>query len=106
MSSSVDERFGDLIDEFVGERGVTPPTGTGGFGRSALRVEGRIFAMLVRGALVVKLPKARVDELVGAGAGTRFDAHKGTPMKEWFSLGPGADADWSELAREALAFGR
>ena len=52
-----DERYEDLVDELVGVAGVTPPRGGGsGFGRSALRFYGRIFAMLVRGRLVVKLP--------------------------------------------------
>jgi hypothetical protein len=39
-----------------------------GFGSSALKVEGRIFAMLTsRSEFVVKLPRERVDEtLVGA----------------------------------------
>jgi hypothetical protein len=48
-------RFEDLVDELVGCEGVTPPRGGSGFGRSALRWEKRIFAMLVRGRLVVKL---------------------------------------------------
>jgi hypothetical protein len=52
----------------------------------------------------VKLPRARVDTLVGSGAGVRFDANKGTPMKEWFCLDAGADLTWSDLAREALEF--
>jgi len=51
-----DERYEDLIDELVGAAGVTPPRGGAGFGRSALRYQGKIFAMLVRGRLVVKLP--------------------------------------------------
>jgi hypothetical protein len=37
---------------------------------------GRIFATLVRGQLVVKLPRSRVYELVSAGEGVRFDANK------------------------------
>jgi hypothetical protein len=62
--------------------------------------------MLVRGHLVVKLPQARVDDLVTAGHGERFDASKGTPMKEWFSLDPQDELAWLPLAREALAFAR
>ena len=58
-----DERDEDLIDELVGTAGVTPPRGGGGFGRSALRYQGKIFAMLVRGRLVVKLPARRVEAL-------------------------------------------
>ena len=60
-------RFEDLVDQLVGCAGVTPPRGGGGFGRSALRWEKKIFAMLVRGRLVVKLPAPRVDALVSGG---------------------------------------
>ena len=103
---TAEERFADLVDELIGTPGVTPPRGGSGFGRSALRWEKRIFAMLVRGSLVVKLPAPRVDALVGAGAGARFDASKGTPMKEWFSLDPESELPWLPLAREALDFAR
>jgi hypothetical protein len=44
--------------------------------------------------------------LVGSGAGVHFDANKGTPMKEWFSLDPESDLDWLDLGREALEFAR
>ncbi|MGW2718870.1 hypothetical protein [Streptomyces sp. NPDC001492] len=98
-----EERFDDLVSELLGLPGVTPPGGSG-FGRSALRVHGKIFAMLVRGQLVVKLPKERVDALVDAEEGGHFDANKGTPMKEWFALSPESALDWSPLAREALTF--
>jgi hypothetical protein len=99
-----EERFEDLVDDLVGCPGVTPPRGGSGFGRSALRWEKKIFAMLVRGRLVVKLPAARVDALVAGGDGVRFDANKGTPMKEWFSLDPESELAWVPLAREALDF--
>jgi hypothetical protein len=98
------ERFDELVAEYVATRGVTPPGETGGFGRGALRIDGKIFAMFVRGRLVVKLPKARVDELVNAGEGERFDANKGTPMKEWFSLDPASRLAWRPLSEEAFAF--
>ncbi|MBO0830454.1 MAG: hypothetical protein J2P28_06445 [Actinobacteria bacterium] len=62
--------------------------------------------MLVRGALVVKLPEARVAELIAAGEGTAFDANKGTPMREWLSVDPASRLDWVWLASEALEFAR
>ena len=101
-----EHRYEDLVDEFAGEDGVLPPRDGSGFGRSAPRYRGKIFAMLVRGRLAVKLPRPRVDELVAGGGGERFDANKGTPMKEWFSLDPESDLAWSPLAREALDFAR
>jgi hypothetical protein len=102
----MEKRYEDLVDGLLGTAGVTPPRGGGGFGRSALRFQNKIFAMLVRGRLVVKLPADRVDALVSAGDGVRFDANKGTPMKEWFSLDPRSRLAWLPLAREALDFAR
>jgi hypothetical protein len=101
-----EERFQDLVDELMGAEGVTPPSGGSGFGRSALRYRRKIFAMFVRGQLVVKRPAPRVDELVTGGHGDRFDANKGTPMREWFSLDSGSALPWPPLAREALDFAR
>ena len=101
-----EQRYEDLVDEFAGLDGVLPPRGGSGFGRGALRYRRKIFAMFVRGQLVVKLPGKRVDELVAGGHGERFDANKGTPMKEWFRLDPESELTWPALAREALDFAR
>jgi len=100
------ERFDELVAEYADVSGVSPPEahGSSGFGSSALKVDGRIFAMFVRGRLVLKLPRGRVDELVAAGEGVRFDANKGTPMKEWLSLDPESGLVWRSLSDEALAF--
>ncbi len=98
------ERYEELIDALVGLPGVTPPASTRGFGRSAVKFNGKIFVMFVRGRLVVKLAEERVSELVDDGCGVRFDANKGTPMREWLSLDPDCDLDWIPLAREALIF--
>ena len=98
------QRYADLVDDLMGTDGVIPPRGGAGFGRSALRYHGKIFAMFVRGSLVLKLPAWRVTELVRSGEGDHFDANKGTPMKEWLSLDPESKLDWLALAREALDF--
>jgi hypothetical protein len=58
------------------------------------------------GQLVVMLPRQRVDALIAAGIGTRFDPGHGRLMKEWLALNPSADQEWLPLAREALEFGR
>lgn len=100
------ERYEDLVDDLAGQDGVTPPQGGAGFGRSAIRFNGKIFAMFVRGQLVLKLPEERIDDLIAAGHGARFDANKGTPMREWLSIGPGSEEPWLPLAQEALSFAR
>jgi TfoX/Sxy family transcriptional regulator of competence genes len=75
------------------------------FGSASLKVHDHILAMVtLDGEFVVKLPKARVDELVESGAGERFDAHRGRPMKEWLVVHSESDKEWLQLAREALAF--
>jgi hypothetical protein len=99
-----DAKYAALVRQMAGG-GVTHVAEGSGFGSSGqLKVGGRIFAMLVRGGLVLKLPRARVDELVDSGHGTRFDAGKGTPMREWFVLSPASSKRWLPLAEEALVF--
>jgi len=102
---SSESRYADLVEKLAGRPGVTHIAEGKGFGSSGqLKVHGRIFAMLVRGALVLKLPRARVDELVECGAGSRFDAGKGKPMREWFVLSSTSPRRWLPLAEEALDF--
>jgi TfoX/Sxy family transcriptional regulator of competence genes len=98
-----------MVEAFRGQPNVTLPADVpqseNAFGSSALKVNNRIFAMLVRGTLVVKLPKPGVDALVASGAGERYDPrHDGRLMKEWVTIDPASDMDWLSLAREALAF--
>jgi hypothetical protein len=74
------------------------------FGATALKANGRIFAMLVQDRLVVKLPAARVDKLVGQRAGDRFDPGHGRLQKQWLSVRSDQPVDWLALASEAEAF--
>jgi hypothetical protein len=99
---SAEQRFEQLATGFVADPEVAEGTGFGS--ARGLRVKGKIFAMLVKGELVVKLPKERVDALVASGAGTQFDPGHGRLMKEWASVPPESAADWERLAGEALKF--
>jgi hypothetical protein len=72
---------------------------------NAFSVNGKIFAMLTRGTFVVKLPKERVDDLVEAGKGKRFDPGHGRLMKEWIAVEAGA-LPWVALAKEAHSYVR
>ena len=102
LVSEPERRFAELGAAYLADPTITEGTG---FGSSpGLRVNGKIFAMLVRDELVAKLPKARVDELAASGAGVRFDLGHGRLMKEWASIPLGGDVDWGALASEALAF--
>lgn len=79
-------------------------TGGRGFGSSAIKVDGSVFAMLTHDQLVVKLPPARVTELIEGGIGSPFTAGKPVPMRQWLSVATDERTTWLTLAREALAF--
>ena len=90
-----------VVSAFAGDRQVAPP-GTGkGFGSGALKVNGKIFAMISSKAeFVVKLSEERVNELVAARNGSRFEPGRGRVMKEWLVVT--ADPTlWIPLAKEA-----
>ncbi len=74
------------------------------FGSTSLKARGKIFAMLVKGRLVVKLPASRVAELDGQGLGDQFDPGHGQVQKEWLSIGTDSMETWLALATESEAF--
>lgn len=99
-------RFAALAKTLAGEPGVDVGQGAKkGFGSSALKVNGKIFAMVsAADEFVVKLPHARVQELEASGVGKKFDPGHGRLMKEWLALNAEATRHWPVLAREALRF--
>jgi hypothetical protein len=97
---SGDDGFALVASAFADDRQVSP-TGSGkGFGSGARKVNGKIFAMMSsKEHFVVKLSEERVNALIAAGSGTRFDPGHGRLMKEWLVV---ADRKfWVPLAREA-----
>ncbi len=108
-SSTPEERFAAVVGEMLSNPAVSPPLdepqARKRFGSSELKVHNKIFAMLVRGKLVVKLPRSRVDALVDSGGGEHFDPrHDGRLMKEWLVVGSASEEEWLSLAREAMEF--
>ena len=104
MSRTPEQIWKPIAEDELALRGVKGGTG---FGRSeGLRISGKIYAMLVNGELVVRVPKTRVDELADAGIGRRFEPSPGRIMKEWLSLPPAASRRWKALVAEARAFVR
>jgi hypothetical protein len=105
-SVSPAECYATITKAFADDPSVTVGAGRKkGFGASALATHGKIFAMLSsRNCFVVKLPKARVDQLVVAEKGARFDPGHGRVMKEWFEAGSGSTEEWLSLAQEAREF--
>jgi hypothetical protein len=75
-----------------------------GFGSNALKVNGKIFASLTKGRLLLKLPEVRVDSLIKSKKGLRFSTGVGRVKKEWVTVGPTSEKEWLALAGEARAF--
>lgn len=100
-TSALHRRFSKLVQEFSGQPDVT--YGGKGFGSSALKLGGKIFAMLTSTQeFVVKVSRERAAQLVESAAGSYFDSGRGRLMKEWVVV-PASSQRWLELAREAHA---
>jgi hypothetical protein len=99
-ATTLDPRLAVLAREYAKE----PRVSVGRlFASIGLKVDGKIFAMVVRGQLVVKLPKARVEQLVAQKAGQHFCLGGARVMKEWLSM-TASKPDALILGREAFRF--
>ncbi len=78
-SRSATDLFAQLASGLLDEPRIQQ--GTGFDSIPGLRADKKIFAMLCRGELVVKLPRHRVDQLVDARRDGRL-------MKEWATIPP------------------
>lgn len=74
-------------------------------GLPCMRMDGAFFASLDRGSrhLIVKLPVARVAELIRSGTALVF-APSNRPFREWVAIPRPDEAIWAELLDEARAF--
>jgi TfoX/Sxy family transcriptional regulator of competence genes len=94
----------ELYEEVIAHFGDDPAVERARmFGTSGLSVGHKTFAMLHRGALVVKLDPARCKGLVEGGLAKFFDPGHGRRMKAWVSIGADRPKLWTSLADEARA---
>lgn len=75
------------------------------FSSPGLRFRDKIFAMHVRGELVVKLPAGRCEQLDEDGGARPFRMGQRV-MREWTVLGVEREFEWDGLVDEALAYAR
>jgi len=75
------------------------------FSTDGLGIRGKIFAVVPHaGGLMAKVPEARADELVAAGAVVRMVMRE-REMREWVVLPDAAgDTEWVGLLEDAYAF--
>ena len=107
MSDGEKQRYDAIVAALITEPGVTQSLKKG-FAQYGLKVDDKLFASLIRrgDALILKMPRARVDWLAESGDGERLDIGHGKAMKEWVIVHADSAVDWLDLAREALAFVR
>jgi TfoX/Sxy family transcriptional regulator of competence genes len=91
-----DQRAALLTDPSITEKKM--------FGTTALFVGGKVFMFPWKDTLVVKIPAARVDELIASGHAELFDPGHGRTSKTWAAAFPSASDRWAQLAQEARAF--
>ncbi len=102
-TNDVERQFAAVVAAFAHDRAVTKKRRFAS--DDVLSVGGKIFAMLVGGKFVVKLSRARVDALVTAGTGKKFEPSKGRVMTQWVMF-DSPNAEWVALAREACQFSK
>jgi TfoX/Sxy family transcriptional regulator of competence genes len=98
-----DKSFERIIDLFEADKNIEI---TKMFGSPGIKVDGKVFAMLVKGKLVVKMSKDRVNETVNRCEGNYFDPGHGKLMKQWLSINTDHEHLWPKLAREAMIYVR
>jgi TfoX/Sxy family transcriptional regulator of competence genes len=96
----------DWFQSIVARYADAPDVSTGkSFGSTGLKTNRKVFAMLIKDKLVVKLPRTQVDERINAGRGTAFDPGHGRLMKEWLSIDVGeGETEWHTLVDVAKAY--
>lgn len=94
--------MGDVYDELrahfstVEEVVVTSRRGAQG-----IKYGGKMFAMFHKGQLLVKLPPARVAEVIASGDGLPHDPGTGRPMKNRVLIPDGHSDLWIALCEES-----
>jgi len=94
------DRYADIKNHFRDADGVTVREGRGAQG---IKADSVMFAMFFKGDLLLRLPVARVTELVDHGDGRPYDPGTG-PMNDRVVVPYGKQSLWIALAEESQAY--
>jgi len=99
-------RYARMAKLLLRDPTITQPKRKKGFGSSGLYTRGKLFAALsYSNRLILKLPEARVNEIVAWRRGKRWNPRGvGEGLKEWVTLSPSSKTRWLPLAKEAKKF--
>jgi hypothetical protein len=96
------ELFQAIAAEYLGRPGVSVGRI---FHNEGLTINGKLFAMVVRGRLVVKVPAAQATTLIAEGRGVAFEPSPGRRLREWVMVEPPEEGDdedgWPALVDDA-----
>ncbi len=83
-----DEEFGEVFTAAAEGMLAAYPKDESGrmFHAPGLKTAGKFYAFAAAGDLVVKLPAARVQELIARGDGQPCSPRPGRPMREWVQI--------------------
>jgi TfoX/Sxy family transcriptional regulator of competence genes len=98
---NADPEFSHIVSHYADVKGIVISKM---FGSTALKFKNKVFVMVVKGDLVVKIPKSDVERLVSEGVGKHFDPGHGKLMKEWVTIGPKHKDLWLEISKQAKDF--
>jgi hypothetical protein len=97
-------RFAKLAKELAPEDGAETAHRKG-FGTGSVFAGRKMFAVLdPSGALVLKLPPARVQELIASRVGAPWHPGTGAPLKEYVAIGLAGEKRWLALAKESREY--
>jgi hypothetical protein len=98
-TETAEAAYAKLAAFFLKEKGVSQ---SDKFGKG-LRANDKVFAMLVKGELVVKLSEADVAKFIADKTGKPF-MHGKKVMKEWLIVAETNFAAWKKIAVKAKTF--
>ena len=104
QGSKCDELFAGLVTVYMEKPRVTLEQA---FHNEVLKVDNKVFAMVVRGQLVVKVPAQQCADMIVARRAVAFEPSPGRRMREWIAVDPvdpGSANDWGQLAEDAYRY--
>ena len=93
-----DDVYTTVKRHFATVNGVTVLSGSGAQG---LKQGKKLFAMFTKGQVVVRLPPARVTQLIASDEGLPYDVGTGNPMKTWVLIPVTQKDSWIKHCDEA-----